>query len=402
MAGYHKEQRHRFIISVVLSDGVVNVSTLANCLRVHERTVRRDLKQLEREGLLVCCYGGANLPPDAKLAFKHVSLHNVMKKFNKTCESPLSQNKSGKVFVLGSFNTDLVYQVQDFASPGETIQALSCTCLPGGKGCNQAIASVKANARTYFAVKLGNDEFALKALDFLQRSGFERLISFRGENCPTGTAVVTISTSIGDNQIVISPGANQQISHDEILSCRDDIETSDVFLTQMENNYPAVLQAVRMAYRNNIPVIFNPAPWRKEVSDLLPLVEYLTPNLTEAGAIVNRKLISNDDVKEAAEIIHSAGVRHVIITMGRNGCWYYNGNRHRYFEPFLAMNVDTSGAGDAFNGSLATRIAQHSDVCDAITYAQAFASLAVEREGASNMPEHEMVLKRLAREGITI
>ncbi|EPQ5852925.1 DeoR family transcriptional regulator [Klebsiella pneumoniae] len=399
----NKMQRHRFILFSIQREGTVTVSFLAKYLGVSERTIRRDLNDLEGIGRVKCFYGGAEVIRDAEFKlfsgdetspYKNMKINNnPLKKMDALMSE--KNKKNGKVFVLGSFNTDLVYRIANLFTLGQTIQATNCYCLPGGKGSNQAIASVMAEAKTNFAVKLGDDEFAKRAMQFLKGVAFEQLITFEGKNCSTGSAVVMVSENEGDNAIVINPGANQLITDEDVISCYASISESDVFLTQMENNFSAIYMSLKLAKADGIQTILNPAPWKKDVEQLLQFVDYLTPNLTEAESIVGRKLQSTDEIIIAAEEIHNKGVKNVIITLGKEGCWYYNGMLHRHFSSFTAVNIDTSGAGDAFNGAFAARIAAGDNVETAIIYANAFASLAVEREGASNMPSHSAALQRI-------
>lgn len=407
----HKSQRHKFIVSLISKEKNVKTSSLSKYLGVTDRTIRRDLQELENTGKIKCFHGGARLTLNSERELyqkENVSLHRDMEtrfanyNFGEVSMSNTQHEKNGKVFVLGSFNTDLVYRVDDFAKSGQTIQATKSYCLPGGKGSNQAVACVMAQAKTHFAVKLGDDEFAQKALQFFQGIIFEQLINFEAKDCATGSAVVMVSENEGDNAIIIYPGANQKFTEEDILSCYGFIGECDVFLTQMENNTPAIAQALRFANESNIKTILNPAPWRDDVLDLLQWVDILTPNLTEAEAIVGYDLKTKDEIKKAAEDIYIKNVKHVIITLGDKGCWYYNGITHQHYPAFSAVNIDTSGAGDAFNGAFAARVSKGDDIETAIIYANAFASLAVEREGAANMPSHDSVQIRLMSKQIQL
>ena len=400
MIYHYKNQRHRYIISEIQKTGRVSVTSLAKTLKVATRTIRRDIKELALTGRISPCYGGAtlvanpehNLYDNSQLyLYQNMNITNVLS----TSATDHSREKGGNVFIIGSFNTDLVYRVNDFPLSGESIRAINSCCLPGGKGSNQAIACAMAGGRTHFTVKLGDDEFAQKAQLFLRGLMLEQLTCFEKKNCPTGSAVVMVSETAGDNAIIINPGANQTFTVDEIISCYDDISHSQVFLTQMENNPDATALAIKFAHACGVTTILNPAPWRTEVNDLIPWTTIITPNLTEAGAIVGKALQTRDDIQQAAEDIYANGARFVLITLGKAGCWLYDGDKHREFSAFPAVNVDTSGAGDAFNGALAARLAEGESLESAIVYASAFAALAVEREGASNMPEHETVLDKI-------
>lgn len=399
MASYYKRHRHRFIISELKKQGQVSVAILAKTLMVAERTIRRDIHELAKAGRVRARYGGAtviNHPEQALYLNNDTPLYRNMKTENNN-SSVTPDEKSGKVFIIGSFNTDLVYRVKDFPAAGETIQTLSSCCLPGGKGSNQAIACAMANARTHFAVKLGDDEYAHKARLFLRGSPLAQLTCFEQPECATGSAVVMVSETTGDNAIIINPGANQTFTASEISACYGAIAESDVFLTQMENNPDATALALKYACDQGVITILNPAPWREEVNDLIPWARVITPNLTEAAAIAGMPLTDERAIRLAAEIIHARGARVVLITLGSAGCWLFDGKRHRRFKAFPVVNVDTSGAGDAFNGALAARLAEKQSLEAAIIYASAFAALAVEREGAANMPEHRAVMEKLTR-----
>lgn len=400
MIYHYKNQRQRYIMSEVQKTGRVSVALLAKSLKVAMRTIRRDIKELAVTGRIKPCYGGATLVANPEqilydnsqlYLYQNMNMTNVLS----NPEASHNRDKGGSVFIIGSFNTDLVYRVADFPLSGESIRAINSCCLPGGKGSNQAIACAMAGGRTHFTVKLGDDEFAQKAHLFLRGLMLEQLTCFEKKDCPTGSAVVMVSETAGDNAIIINPGANQTFTVDEIISCYDDISQSHVFLTQMENNPDATALAIKFAYACGVTTILNPAPWRAEVNDLIPCATIITPNLTEAGAIVGKALQSREDIQQAAEDIHAKGARFVLITLGKAGCWLYDGDKHSQFSAFPAVNVDTSGAGDAFNGALAARLAESETLESAIVYASAFAALAVEREGASNMPEHQTVLEKI-------
>ncbi|MNB74816.1 Ribokinase [compost metagenome] len=393
----YKQLRQRFILSELKRQKKITVKSIASTLGVTERTIRRDIHILEKAGIIRIHYGGAELLSEKEASpYKEnkLYLHTNMdiNVFNLTPPVP---KKSGRVFILGSFNTDLVYRLQHFPESGETTRALYSCCLPGGKGSNQAVAACMASARTHFAAKVGEDDFAHKARKFLGNVGLEALTLFTQPDVPTGSAVVMVSEEAGDNAIVINPGANQTIGPDEVIACYDAISESDVFLTQMENNPDATAMALKFAHTCGITTIFNPAPWREDVLELLPWATIVTPNLTEAESITGSPIRTEQEIRSAAETIHRLGPQIVIITLGSKGCWLFDGEQHRAFPAFPAVNIDTAGAGDAFNGALAAQLASGKNITTALIYASAFASLAVEREGASNMPEHSAVLERL-------
>lgn len=306
------------------------------------------------------------------------------------------ENKNpGNVFIIGSYNVDLIYQLNKFALPGQTIEALDTYICSGGKGTNQAIACSNAGAAVHFTVKIGDDAYADNALKHLSAQKFHHLSVLEEKSCATGTAIVMVSEESNDNCIIINPGANGKISASEVESVIPIIKKSRVFLSQLEINLDALLLCIKHAKDCGVMTIINPAPWNELARTMIPYVDILTPNLSEAEDIVGFSISSDDDVRLAAEKIHNMGVNYVVITLGNKGSWFYDGINHHAFSPYPATVLDTSGAGDAFNGSLAARIAQGNSIIDSIEYASCFSALAVERRGASNMPDHHMVKNRM-------
>ncbi|XNT01367.1 PfkB family carbohydrate kinase [Vibrio splendidus] len=177
------------------------------------------------------------------------------------------------------------------------------------------------------------------------------------------------------------------------------INDSNVFLTQLENNFEITKLAIEYASRSPALVMLNPAPYSDGVKQIIHLVDILTPNETEAESLTGIEIEDLDSAKIAAEKIYSMGVKVVILTLGSKGSLLFDGKTHQFFEPFKAVVTDTSGAGDSFNGALAANIAQGKSLEYSMKYASAFASLAVERKGASNMPNADLVEARLNIKG---
>lgn len=197
--------------------------------------------------------------------------------------------------------------------------------------------------------------------------------------------------------IAIYPGANKTLSDDEIAEMTHELSQADVLLVQLENNFPATLNAIKLAHTLGVKVVMNPAPYASEVVDLLPYIDVLTPNETEASLLSGIDIIDISSAREAARTIIERGAQRVIITMGSRGALIADSDQYKHIPAFPAVSIDTTGAGDAFNGAFAAAIANGKTIIQAATYAAAFASLAVEREGASNMPTHEQVAIRLAQ-----
>lgn len=401
----NKLQRRDMIYQYIRKHGKASVNLLADYTNVTRETIRSDLTSLEREELIVRYHGGAQLVPNTTkqkvdlTQRNHINdlfrvLHTTQEKFM------LSQSESdsrGKVCILGSFNVDIVARVSRFPKSGETLVAIENTVGPGGKGCNQAMAARYANAYVHFVAKVGTDHFSQFARNHFKSSGMDSYTLFQTSEYPTGSAVIYVSDKDGENMIAISPGANKNITQDEITALLPELESADVLLVQLENNINAVGNVITLAHSLNKIVILNPAPYNPEIKPWLKMVDILTPNETEAGQLAGIEVSDVASAKQAAKIIGEMGIKKIIITLGSSGVLISDNGKTIHLPAFPAVAVDTTGAGDSFNGALASMLANGQDLISATRYASAFASLAVEREGAANMPDHQTALQRLAQ-----
>ncbi|EAC1891314.1 ribokinase [Escherichia coli] len=400
-----KKQRHEKIYRYIRTHGKTSVNLLANFLNVTRETIRSDLSLLESEGLVIRYHGGARLAPITAIEKTPVSQrHNIgdlFRTLNSNQENRMAiqteNDGRGKVCILGSFNVDIVARVERFPKSGETIIALENTLGPGGKGCNQAMAALYANARVHFVAKVGTDHFRQFARNHFKSSGMDSYTLYQTSEYPTGSAVIYVSDEDGENKIAISPGANQNITHDEVNALLPELDSADILLVQLENNLDAVIDVISLAKTLNKKIILNPAPYSDKIKPFLSNVDILTPNETEASQLSGVEITDISSAKKAAEIIRAMGVNQVLITLGNQGVLVSDKTNIVHLPAFPAVAVDTTGAGDSFNGALASSLANGSDLISATRYAAAFASLAVEREGAANMPSHEAALRRLAQ-----
>lgn len=397
-----KKQRHEEIYKYIRSHGKSSVNFLADYFTVTPETIRSDFSRLEAEGLVVRYHGGARLSPikteDRMLTSQRHYIGNLLRILPSSQENGMGVKtvNRGKVCILGSFNVDIVARVNRFPKSGETLIALENTVGPGGKGCNQAMAALYANAHVHFVAKVGTDHFSQFARNHFRSSGMDSYMLYQTSEHPTGSAVIYVSDNDGENMIAISPGANQDINSDEINALMPEIDTSDVLLVQLENNLDAVEHVISMAKSMSKTIILNPAPYSGEIKNWLHMVDILTPNETEASQLSGIEITDMESARTAAEIISNLGVKKIIITLGSRGILISDNNNVTHIPAFPAVVVDTTGAGDSFNGALASSLANGSDLISAARYASAFASLAVEREGAANMPDHLAALQRLA------
>ncbi|MCU5774794.1 ribokinase [Erwiniaceae bacterium BAC15a-03b] len=400
------EERREKIIDYLDDLERVSVAWLAATFAVTKETIRSDLGALARMGLVQRCHGGAiivrrNL--QAKLISETGGNFEVLLKRledqrqKNQHQRKRSKSMKGKVCILGSFNVDIVAKVARFPKGGESLLALGSTLGPGGKGANQAMAASRAGARVHFVSKVGTDQFSQFAFDHLSASDIHSFKLYQTDVEPTGNAIIYVSQENGENMIAIYSGANKTITDDEVAELTHELSTSDVLLLQLENNFSATLNAMKLANTLGVQVIMNPAPFSSDIISCLQYADVVTPNETEASLLSGIEVTDLESAKEAALAIVRQGARRVIITMGSRGALLYDNQQFQHIAAFPALSVDTTGAGDAFNGAFAAAIASGDTIAQAATYASAFASLAVEREGASNMPDHQQVAARLAQ-----
>ncbi|MBP2171080.1 ribokinase [Erwinia toletana] len=400
------EERREKIIDYLDDLERVSVAWLAATFAVTKETIRSDLGALARMGLVQRCHGGAiivrrNL--QAKLISETGGNFEVLLKRlgdqrqKNQHQRKRSKSMKGKVCILGSFNVDIVAKVARFPKGGESLLALGSTLGPGGKGANQAMAASRAGARVHFVSKVGTDQFSQFAFDHLSASDIHSFKLYQTDVEPTGNAIIYVSQENGENMIAIYSGANKTITDDEVAELTHELSSSDVLLLQLENNFSATLNAMKLANTLGVQVIMNPAPFSSDIIACLQYADVVTPNETEASLLSGIEVTDLESAKEAALAIVRQGARRVIITMGSRGALLYDNHQFQHIAAFPALSVDTTGAGDAFNGAFAAAIASGDTIAQAATYASAFASLAVEREGASNMPDHQQVATRLAQ-----
>lgn len=398
------EQRRNSILDYLDQHESLSVAWLAAAFAVSKETIRSDLAALVNQGMVQRCHGGAmvirrNL--QAKLISEtggnfEVLLQRLESQRQRSAPRDNTQTQ-GRVCILGSFNVDIVAKVARFPKGGESLLALGSTLGPGGKGANQAMAASRAGARVHFVSKVGTDQFSQFAFDHLSASDIHSFRLYQSEVEPTGNAIIYVSQEDGENMIAIYSGANKTLTDGEVAEMTHELAGSDVLLVQLENNFSATLNAMKLATTLGVRVIMNPAPFSTDALACLQYVDVLTPNETEASLLSGVEVNDLDSAKEAALAIVRQGAKRVIITMSSRGALILENGQFQHIAAFPALSVDTTGAGDAFNGAFAAALAKGQTIAQAATYAAAFASLAVEREGASNMPDHPQVVARLAQ-----
>ncbi|UVO07718.1 ribokinase [Pectobacterium polonicum] len=302
----------------------------------------------------------------------------------------------GKVCVFGSFNLDIVAGMSRFPQPGESLIAHRSMMGPGGKGANQATAALRAGARVHYIGKIGNDDFGLFARRHLEKTGFDAITLFTCKEKPTGNALIYVAGNDAENMISVYPGANLMVTAAEIARCQPTVAAADILLIQLENNLSAIQRIVDSAQAAKTFIIMNPAPWQKVSDALLSKIDLLTPNSTEATLLTGISVTDIDSAQRAAAVLHQKGVRQLVITLGMQGAFLSTGDTQAHIPAFPAQPKDTTGAGDAFNGARAARLAAGDTLEQAALFSSAYASLCVEREGAAHaMPRYEEALERM-------
>lgn len=291
------------------------------------------------------------------------------------------------VAILGVFVADTTFTADRQPEMGETILGRSFTLGPGGKGSNQAVAAGRAGADVHFIARLGRDAFADMALSVWSEAGVTPAIIQCDE--PTGAAMIFIETGSGDNAIIVAPGAAGGITPADVEAQADVIAGSAVFVTQLEQPMDAAMRGLQIARGADVTTILNPAPAATLPDGMLALCDYITPNETEAQALSGIAVTDLSSARAAADALLRLGVaRAVIVTLGAHGVLYHDAERSVSIPAVTAGPVvETTGAGDAFNGAFATALAEGRDPVDAARFGCACAGLSVTRPGAAaSMP----------------
>lgn len=295
----------------------------------------------------------------------------------------------GKVVILGVFVADTSYRADRMPRMGETILGNSFALGPGGKGSNQAVACARIGAKTHIISKLGQDDFAKLALDTWAEAGVTPHADQISESY-TGAAYIFVEESSGDNAIIVAPGAAALIDTADIDARAELIKSADVFVTQLEQPMPAALHALGIARAAGVTTILNPAPAATLPEEMLALCDYVTPNETECEALTGITVETEEDAERAATALRALGVGTPIITMGERGA-YLDGHG---LVPAVKAGpvVETTGAGDAFNGGFAAALAEGKSPLEAVQIGCATAGISVTRPGtAPSMPDRREV-----------
>jgi ribokinase len=299
-----------------------------------------------------------------------------------------------KILVVGSLNMDVTIALNRMPLVGETVLGNHISYMPGGKGANQAYAAGKLGGEVYMIGAVGNDAFGKTLLQNMQNGCVNvTKVCTKGQE-PTGMAVIYVNNE-GDNNIVVIPGANQNCTV-ELLKCNDALfQLCDYVIFQMEIPYETIFYGIRRAKELGKKVVLNPAPAPEKIpEDIWNKLDYITPNETELMKISGQTDISKESIEKSAEQLIANGVKNVLVTLGSKGVlWINEKKENEYFPAQKVTAVDTTAAGDCFNGAFTVALSEGMKEADAIRFANKASAIAVTRKGAqSSIPGREEIM----------
>lgn len=292
------------------------------------------------------------------------------------------------ICIFGVFVADLCFVGGKIPTKGQTILGKKHIVGPGGKGSNQAIAAARLNGDISFITKVGKDSHSEMAFNLYKEAGVKTHSIIQDDKLFTGVAGIMIDED-GNNAINIISGAAEHLVNSDIDNHIETIKKSEIFLTQMETPDETTIYALKKAKENGCTTVLNPAPARKIDEGNFKLIDFFTPNETEVEFYLNKKIQTSEDIKNAANELLKKGIKNVIITLGEKGIYFSNGKENFFLEAYKLKQavVDTTGAGDAFNGAFAVGLANDLDLKEALSFANKVAGISTTRLGAaSSMP----------------
>ena len=304
-----------------------------------------------------------------------------------------------KVIVVGSLNVDLTVYAPHFPVAGETVIGSTLRIGMGGKGSNQATAAHRCGGDVCMVGCIGKDAMSDVVRRHYENEGMSRDYITESDTAETGTALIEVEAS-GQNRIVVVTGANAEVSAAQVEQVAAEVGEIGAVLTQLETGYEPIFAAKKLAEERGVPFVLNPAPYSPMPAELLTGTDWLTPNETEASYISGVTVTDAATAAEAARTIRTMGVKNVLVTLGGQGVyamWEEEGGlKEEKLAPPKVKAVDTTGAGDAFNGAFTTALAEGRTVPEALRFASCCASLSVTKAGAADaMPTRAETLALL-------
>ena len=309
-----------------------------------------------------------------------------------------------RLIVMGSYVTDLMGRAQHIPIEGETVKGKFFKTGPGGKGGNQAVAAARAGGRVAMITKVGTDVFGDMAYENFINEGIDARYVIRTSEFATGAALIMVSEETGQNSIIVIPGACENIKAEEVQQAISALLPADIMILKLETNIEAIGESLRISKLHNIKVVMNPAPAQEIPGEYYAMIDYLTPNESEASALSGIDVVSISSARRAAFELQKRGCRNVVVTLGGKGAVALDEKGHFYHVPsFNVKVIDTTGAGDAFNGALALALGERRSLEDAIVFASAAAALSVTRVGtAPAMADRQEIDEFLKKNHISV
>ena len=283
--------------------------------------------------------------------------------------------------VIGSSNTDMIIKLDRIPRPGETVLGGEFVTAAGGKGANQAVGAARAGGCVTFVARIGSDVFGDQAIAGFQEDDINVEYVFRDKKTPSGVALIFVAKD-GENSIAVASGANARLSPADIKKARKAIAKASAVIMQLETPLETVQCAVDLAFKSGVPVILNPAPAQELPNALLEKVSILTPNESEAELLTGCKITDDTSAGKAASRLLGRGIKTVIITLGPAGAFIATKEQQQRIPAFKVKAVDSTAAGDIFNGALSVALGEGKSLADAVRFANAAAAISVTRLGA--------------------
>ncbi len=294
-----------------------------------------------------------------------------------------TQTSRRQILVVGSSNTDMVIKAAHLPRPGETILGGTFFMNPGGKGANQAVAIARLGGPVTFICKTGSDIFGHQSQQLFEEEGINTSYVFSDSGNPSGVALITVDEK-AENCIVVASGANANLLPSDLEKAEEAIERADLVLMQLEVPMETVCFVADIAWQKGKKVILNPAPAHPLPADLLRHLYLITPNETEAEMITGVKITDESSAAEAARALSGMGVQHVIITLGSKGALIYSNGKAEMVPALKVEAVDTTAAGDVFNGALTVALSEGRSLKEAARFACKASAISVTRVGAQS------------------
>lgn len=306
------------------------------------------------------------------------------------------------IVVFGSFVVDLTSRSEGLPLPGQTLLGSTFKMGAGGKGSNQAVAAHRAGADVTLVTKLGCDVFGDVAMNFYKGENMNTDYILKDPEKETGIALIMVDEVSAQNEIVVVPGACSHITPEDVEKCRSLIEGASILLLQHEINPDAQRSVIEIAHAAGVKIVLNPAPAREVPQDLLEKIDIITPNETEAQVLTGVEVKNLEDAEKAAKVFLDRGVKNVVITMGALGAYATDGKKSELLPRLKVDAVDTTGAGDAFNGGFVMALSEGRDLFAALRWGNATGALSVTRLGTAPAMPFRAEIDAMVRENYGI